>query len=91
MGTLGPMRVAGKPTVPDVLPLTRALYASEWGSVGCCLHTVLDDTNIDNHSVHFCLERARAQDHPLCLQIAALLLLMSHTQRRTVCYRTHRL
>lgn len=44
-----------KPTVPEVLPAVRALYARKGGSVGCCLHIVLDDPNYDDDCVRFCL------------------------------------
>lgn len=69
-----------KPTIPEVLPLARAVYVKS--SVGCCLHIVLDDGNVDNGSVAHCMEWAREQGHPDCLELAELLATMSKTQRR---------
>lgn len=70
-----------KPTVPEVLLLVKALYATREGGVGCCLHIVLDDNNVDDSSVQFCLDWARSHKHPKCAEIALLLLAMSKTQR----------
>lgn len=70
-----------KPTVPEVAPLVRALYASPGGGVGCCLHIVLDDGNVDDKSVDFCLRTALMRGHPECERLALLLRRMSKTQR----------
>lgn len=70
-----------KPTVPEVLPLVNALYSTYEGCVGCCLHNVLDDGNIEDSSVVFCLEWAKEQGHPKCIELAELLVRMSKTQR----------
>ncbi len=73
------MKVPMKPTVPDVLPLVNDLYKR--APVGCCLHVVLDDWNVDNHSVDFCIEQARTQGHGQCEELARTLRAMSRTQR----------
>lgn len=70
---------AFRPTVPDVLPLVAALY--EKSGVGCCLHIAVDDYNVDDASVDFCIEGARRQGHLDCLALALLLRTMSRTQR----------
>lgn len=67
-------------TVPEVLPLVRALYARS--AVGCCLHIVLDDGNVEGGSVEFCLAQAMERGHKDCEDLARLLTLMSRTQRR---------
>src|SRR5574342_921951 len=71
-----------KPTVPDVMPLVRALYAQPLGGAGCCLHIVLDDCNVEDGCVQFCLEYAQKNGHPDCIALAELLMQMSKTQRR---------
>jgi hypothetical protein len=71
-----------KPTVPEVLPLVQALYARWDGGAGCCMHILLDDTNVDDDSARFCLQRARETGHPDCLALGELLVRMSKTQRR---------
>ena len=68
-----------KLTVPDVLPLARAIYARS--CVGCCLHIVLDDDNVADSHVQFCVEWAVKQGHADCEQLARQLLTMSKTQR----------
>lgn len=71
-----------RPTIPEVLPLVNALYARPGGSVGCCLHIVIDDGNIDSESVRFCLDEARLREHEDCTHIARLLTRMTRTQIR---------
>lgn len=71
-----------KPTIPEVLERFRAYRAlpgnGAWGS----LHIVLEDYNIDDDSVRFCIEVA-AREHDTEGQfLASLLLRMSKTQRR---------
>ena len=78
--------VAGKPTVPEVLPLVRELYATN--SVGCCLHIVLDDGNVNDIHVQACADSARERGHPKCEALARKLLEMSPTQRRKLGNRT---
>lgn len=67
-----------KPTVPEVLPLVRALYESEHGGAGGCLHIVLDERNVEDSSVRFCIESGCCEQ---CLPVALLLQKMSRTQR----------
>jgi hypothetical protein len=71
---------AKKPTVPEVLPLVRALYGRS--SVGCCLHIALDDGNVEDGSVKYCVTTAVERGHKECEELARKLLLMSKTQRR---------
>lgn len=78
----------GRPKVPDVLPLARALYASPGGGVGCCLHIALDDGNLQDGHLRLCLETARERGHAFCAYLASQLLLMSPTQRGKV-YKNH--
>jgi hypothetical protein len=68
-----------KPTVPEVAPLVRALY--EVHPAGCCLHIVLDDGNVQDSNVQFCLDLAVERGHASCAALAVLLGGMSKTQR----------
>jgi hypothetical protein len=76
--------VTSKPTVPDVLPLVRALYATEHGGCGGCLHLVLDDGNVADDNVRYCLGIATERGCAQCAELGALLLRMSKTQRLKV-------
>lgn len=75
------MSALGKPTVPEVRPLVEALYNTPEGGAGCCLHTVLDDDNVADSHVQFCLDYAIERGHTKCIELARLLLRMSKTQR----------
>lgn len=70
-----------KPTVPEVLPYIREIYSSPDGGSGCCLHIVLDDGNVHDDSVRFCIDWAHRREHHKCQKLATLLLCMSKTQR----------
>lgn len=62
------------------MPLVRALYARH--PCGCCLHIVLDDGNIEDGHVKFCIEFAKEENCQECIELGNKLLLMSKTQRR---------
>jgi len=68
-----------RPTTPQLKPLVRALY--ERSCVGCCLHIVLDDGNVTDGDVDFCVEVAKERGHRDCLELAQLLRHMTRTQR----------
>jgi hypothetical protein len=70
-----------KPTIPEVAPLVLALYRREGGCAGCCLHIVLDDTNVKDSDVAFCLRQAQERGHEDCIALALKLVEMSKTQR----------
>lgn len=69
-----------KPTVPEVLPLVKALYKRN--GVGCCLHVMLDDGNVSDSTAAFCLQCARDAGHHDCEELASKLRIMSPTQRK---------
>lgn len=79
-----------RPTIPEVLPLVRALYAEtlpcsfETGRVGGHLHVVLDDGNISDGMIEACLRDAQQENCTTCARIASLLLQMTPTQRRKI-------
>lgn len=77
-----------KPTVPDVLPLVRDVY--QRNALGCCLHILTDDGNMEESHGQFCLGQARKAGHADCIAAAEALVQMSKTQRKKI-YRTRRL
>lgn len=81
--------MAAKPTVPEVLPLVWAYYAKEGNGTGGSLHIVLEDENIEDHHVRFCLQWARDHNDPDGIALAELLLRMSHTQRKELSRRAY--
>jgi hypothetical protein len=70
-----------KPTVPDVLPLVRDFYRRDGNGCGGNLHIVLDDTNVDDSHVMFCIERTLENRDDCGFWLATLLYKMSKTQR----------
>lgn len=70
-----------RPTVPEANLFARAIYAGPNGGAGCCLHIVLDDGNLGDENIQYCLDHA---EHPMCRTLAAMMLRMSKTQRRKV-------
>jgi hypothetical protein len=64
-------------TVPMVLPIVNELP----GGVGCCLHIVLDDHNVEDKHIVWCVEHAQKQEHKYCEILGQILLTMSKTQR----------
>ncbi len=68
-----------RPTVPEVAPLVAALY--ERHCAGCCFHIVLDDGNVEDSSVEFCMQFAAENECSECMALGPLLLRMSRTQR----------
>jgi hypothetical protein len=70
-----------KPTVPEVLPMMRAYAATEGNEVGGSLHIVLDDGNVDDSSVKWCIEYAKEREDAAGVELGEMLLRMSRTQR----------
>ena len=81
--------VPGKLTIPDVLERFAAYYRREpvWGS----LHVVLDDGNVEDRSVRFCLEYAEREGDVEGAELARLLLRLSRSQRLRLAERVQRL
>lgn len=74
-----------RPLVGDVLPHARAVYARS--CTGCCLHIVLDDDNLEDRNVDFCVMWALEQNHVDCYVLAVMLRRMSRSQRGRVARR----
>jgi hypothetical protein len=60
--------------------LVKAIYETPEGGCGCCLHIILDDGNVRESDVLFCLENAK---HGICREVAELLLLLTEEGRET--------
>lgn len=62
--------------------LLRVLY--ERHGTGCCLHVVVDDHNVDDSSVDFCLGWAKEHGHSFCELLAQRLRALPEHERRFV-------
>ena|SRR5208337_113616 len=72
-------------TMLDVLPLIEKFKKIPGNSCGGSLHIILDDGNIDDGCVRFCIEEATTRGDPFGREIAEQLLVLSKTQRRKLC------
>lgn len=70
-----------KPTVPEVLPFVKAYLAKDGNMSGGSLHIVLDDGNILDRHIKFCIEYARERGDKDGVKLGELLLRTSKTQR----------
>jgi hypothetical protein len=68
-----------KPTIPEVRDRFVAYHKKHlaWGA----LHIVLDDGNVENKHVRFCIQSAESEGDTEGLELARILLRMSKTQR----------
>ena len=71
----------GKPTVPEVLPLVAAYRDMPGNGVGGNFHIVLDECNVTDEDVAYCLTRARENGDNAGIHLGELLMRMSKTQR----------
>jgi hypothetical protein len=71
-----------KPTILEVLPIMQEFAKLEQNGAGGVLHIVLDDENVEDKHVQFCINEAKKQNDLLGLKLGNLLLKMSKTQRR---------
>lgn len=71
-----------KPTVPEVLPFMREYAALSGNSVGGSFHIVLDDGNVSDSDVEFCIQSAQQKGDTKGIELGELLLKMSKTQRK---------
>lgn len=76
-----------RPKVPEVARFARAYYNDH--GVGGSLHIVLDDGNLEDSSVQFCIERAEERGDAPGAELGRMLLQMTLTQRRSVRARDH--
>lgn len=74
----------GRPTIPEVMPLVQAYYAKPGNFTGGSLHVVLDDGNVSDSNVEFCISHARARADEDGVRLGEMLLRMSKTQRSKI-------
>jgi hypothetical protein len=85
------MFAANKPTVPDALPVVLAFLNSPGNSTGGNLHIVLEDGNLSDKDIQFCIDAAREQNDVAAQGLGRMLLRMSKTQRKKIYLRCHAL
>ncbi len=59
--------------------LRRKIYQDH--AAGCCWHIVLDDGNLEDSSVVFCIQQAKQRGCTFCMDLGPLVKRMSRTQR----------
>ena len=72
---------AKKPNIPTVQPLVDTYYRLLGNGCGGSLHIVLEDNNVQDSSVQFCIEWAKKDDDIYGVLLGEVLLRMSKTQR----------
>jgi hypothetical protein len=68
-----------KPTIPYVAPFVCEYYKEN--GAGGSLHIVLDDGNVEDSSVQFCIDYAKKNGDEVGVKLGEILLTMSKTQR----------
>lgn len=71
-----------RPTRAEIAPLVRAYYAKPGNGGGGSLHIVLEDHNVKDHDVRWCIEYARKNGDEDGVRLGEMLLRLSPTQRR---------
>jgi hypothetical protein len=73
-----------QPTVDKVLPLVKGFYEIGSNGAGGSLHIVLDDGNIEDRHVDFCIETAIKEGDALAIVLGRIIRRMSKTQRKRI-------
>ena len=71
-----------KISIPDVIERFRAYHNLDGNGAWGSLHVVLDDGNVDDHSVKHCIHWAHERNDIEGQELAKILLNMSKTQRK---------
>lgn len=78
--------------VAEVCKLVKHLYYDMHEGAGGMLHIVLDDFNIDDDDLEWCIEYCNQEenrdrhDRDICIEIAQRMLKLSREARLLVCY-----
>lgn len=78
-----------KPTIPEVLPIVKEYYAQPGNGAGGNLHIVLDDGNINDSSVEYCMNICKENNDKKGIELCNKLMRMSKTQRRKIYIMQH--
>lgn len=73
-----------KPTIPEVEQRFRDYYNSPGNGAWGSLHVVLDDGNVRDDCVQFCIDIAKERGDTEGAALAEILLRMSRTQRNKI-------
>ena len=84
-----PDKSPNRPRTPEVIADVQSFYALPGNDMGGNLHIVLDDGNLEDHAVWFCLERSLVKRDQIAARIARQLLAMTRTQRKRVYRNAH--
>lgn len=71
-----------KEKISEAIKLKKELYRKH--PLGCCLHIVLDDGNLEDDDVRHCIGYALNREHSGCLYLAELLLELNEEERDIV-------
>lgn len=74
-------QTSAKPTIPDVRDRFAAYRSKPGNTVWGSLHVVLEDGNVKDDNVLFCIEWAEERGDTEGAELARVLLTMSKTQR----------
>lgn len=78
-----------KLTVQEVLPMVQHYYSKPGNSDGGSIHLVIDDGNVEDRDVIFCIEYANAMGDAEGVALATTLLQMTKTQRLKLVSKKH--
>jgi len=71
-----------KITVPQLIEECKKYYALPGNRVGGSLHIVLDDDNIGDNHIKYCIEYAKSKNDIEGIKLGELILKASKTQRK---------
>lgn len=74
-------------TVDQLVPICKWYYS--YHGAGGWLHIVLDDGNLEDHSVKYCFERAAGEADIVCHLLAGLILCISEDDREVLYEKLH--
>jgi hypothetical protein len=74
--------IGSKPTVPQLIEAAKAYYSMPGNGVGGSLHIVLDDDNIEDSHIQWCIDYASSKGDNEGVLLGKMLLAASYTQRR---------
>lgn len=77
-----PDRPPWRPNVPAVLPEARAYLAQPGNDAGGHLHLVLDDANLEDTTILWCIHAAAHANDAAGAHLGMRLLELTRTQRR---------
>lgn len=69
-------------TIIELIMKAKNYYFQEGNSVGGNLHIILNDGNIENSDIQYCLKLCKEKNDLLGIELSELLLKASKTQRK---------